>query len=187
MRLFLAMDLPDAPRRDLAAIQADLRARCPGWRWVRPASIHLTMRFLGDVGPELDAASRRSWEEVTAACPAVRLRLGRVGVFQGPSRPRVLWVSASEEPEGEARLESLARGLEQAARALGFLPEDRPFRPHLTLARAAGSERPVPPPAEPRAIGEIFEVGEVVLFRSDLDPSGARYTRLAAYPLGGGA
>ena len=184
MRLFLAIDLPEALRRDLAEIRTELEPRCPGWRWVRPEGIHLTLRFLGEVERERDAHSRESWSRVCAASGKARFRLGGLGVFPGPSRPRVLWVAVNEEPGSASRLESLAHGLEEAARELGFAREARPFRPHLTLARAARVGRPTLPPPASRGEGALVEAGEIVLFRSELAPAGARYTRLAAFPLG---
>ena len=182
MRLFLAVDLPDSLRRALGDLQSRLRSKVMGWRWVRPEAIHLTVRFLGEVSEEEDAGHRAAWRRAAASCPRVRFSVGGTGVFPPRGAPRILWagVRALDPPDGLIRL---AEAVEQAARAQGFRPETRPFRPHLTVARAERRGHSESPPESDRgALGEI-EAREIVLFRSRLDPRGARYTRLDAFPL----
>jgi 2'-5' RNA ligase len=84
-------------------------------------------------------------------------------------------------------LASVASALEAAAREIGFEPESRPFRAHLTLARAEREGRPVAPAPGGAAIARDVRADEVVLFRSELGPGGARYSRIAVFPLGGEA
>ncbi len=182
MRLFLAIDLPAELRGELGRLQDKLRRACPGWRWTRPEGIHLTLRFLGEVAPEDDAPRRAAWRAVAAGSGPISFRVGGVGVFPAPARPRVLWVGVDAEPR--ERLAALADAFEEAARREGFAPETRPFRPHLTLARAARDERPAAPPdTDTGILGEVT-AREVVLFRSELLPQGARYTKLDAFLLG---
>jgi 2'-5' RNA ligase len=184
MRLFLAVELPATVREALAGLQRDLRSRCGGWRWVRPEGIHLTLRFLGEVAAGDDAAQRAAWRREASRSGPLSIRVSGAGVFPSPRRPRVLWVGVEEYVPG-GRLEALAAGLETAAREAGFKPETRPFRPHLTLARAARGSRPSAP--EPGSVGEIglAEVEDLVLFRSELRPQGARYSVLERFTLGG--
>lgn len=184
MRLFLAVDLPQPVRAGLGRLQSRLRARCGGWRWVRPEGIHLTLRFLGEVGAATDAASREAWREAVRPFSVFRLRLERVGWFPAGGRPRVLWVGVRELLH-EGSLAALAGRLEQAARERGFAPEERAFRPHLTLARAERGGRPDWPEEQEAGIDETVEVDRVVLFRSELHPSGARYTALETFALEG--
>jgi 2'-5' RNA ligase len=186
MRLFLAIDLPDALRREIGELQERLRPVLGGWRWVRPEGIHLTLRFLGEVSPADDARHREAWRRAAGESPAVGFTVGGLGVFPPRSSPRVLWigVESTRPPDG---LGVLAASLEAAARAEGFPEETRPFRPHLTLARAERRGRPRRPEPERTArLGDV-EASEVVLFESRLGPRGARYTALEAFPLGGGA
>lgn len=186
MRLFLAVDLPGTLRERLAALQSGLRQRCDGWRWVRPEGIHLTLRFLGEVDAERDAAGRAAWRAALRPLPPFRFSLGAIGRFPPTGRPRVLWLGVTEAGRG-GLLPDLAERLERAARNCGFAAERRPFSPHLTLARAAREGRPAWPGDIDGGIDLLVEVDRVVLFRSELHPSGARYTALEAFPLEGGA
>jgi len=182
MRLFLALDLPDSLRRELEGLQHRLRSSLTGWRWVRPDGIHLTVRFLGEVAEEDDARQRAAWSDAAASCPRVRFRVGGTGVFPPRGAPRVLWagVGGIDPPDGLSRL---SEAVERAAWSQGFRLENRPFRPHLTVARADRRGRPEPPPESDAAVLGEIEARELVLFQSRLDPRGAQYTRLDAFPL----
>lgn len=185
MRLFLAVELPDAVRQGLDALQARLRDSWPGWRWVRPEGIHLTLRFLGEVDEATDAAARAGWRQAAAGCAAFRFRLEGLGRFPPGGRPRVLWVGVGEEGSS-GRLAALATAVEGAARKAGFAAERRTFHPHLTLARAKRGGRPQWGEGIEPGIEEAVAVDRLVLFRSELRPDGARYTALDSFPLGGG-
>ena len=182
MRLFLALELPRDVRDELERLQRGLRRDWQDWRWVRPAGIHLTLRFLGEVGRATDRDARAGWAASAAGVAPFRLRLGAIGRFPRTGRPRVLWVGA-EEPGGDGRLPELARRLEAQARRSGFPPEQRPFRPHLTLARARRPGRPGWDEAVGAAARIEWVAEELILFRSELHSSGARYTALDRYPL----
>lgn len=183
MRQFLALELSERVRREVAEMRQRLRSRLPGWRWVAVDSLHLTLRFLGEVSDDLDRAARSRWSCAAASVERFRFRLGGLESFPRSGRPRVLSL-AVVEPAG--RLAALQAALEDAARAALFPPEPRPFHAHLTLARARSAEaRSRSDPS--LAPGEWEEAAErVVLFRSCREPSGARYTALAAFPLKGG-
>jgi 2'-5' RNA ligase len=185
VRLFLAVDLPAAARAAVAEVQTRLQPLCPGWRWTEPESVHLTLRFLGEVAPADDTRRRAVWRAAADAAAPFELRLRRVGVFPGARQPRILWAGV-DDLSGEGRLTGLARSIEDAARADGVVAETRAFRPHLTLARAARGGRPVSPPDG--CVGTIaaFRCGEIVLFCSELFPSGARYTAVESFALGSG-
>jgi 2'-5' RNA ligase len=183
MRLFLAAELPGSVRRSVSDVQARLRDELKGWRWVRPEGIHLTLRFLGEVDDRLDERAREAWRDVARACSPFRLRVTGVGRFPDRGRPRVLWVGLEEIGPGEG-LARLVDDLERNARAHGWQPENRPFRPHLTLARGLRGAKPDEPPDGARVPAAEGWVRRVVLFRSRLDRSGARYTALASFPLG---
>ena len=182
MRQFLAIELPAAARDRLAQLQQALAGRATGFRWIRPESIHLTVRFLGQVAEPHDADAWRAWARTAREGAAFWLQPGGLGVFPPRGAPRVLWVGLRELGAG-GRLDDLVGALEHAARDLGFEAEERVFRAHLTIARASG--RATAPPADVAwAVPEPFEVREVTLFESRLHPAGARYTALARFPLG---
>ena len=184
MRLFLAAELPDELLGEVDDIRTGLAAKLSGWRWARPHGVHLTLRFLGEVAPESDRETRDSWRRVAADARPFRVRLSGVGHFPARGRPRVLWVGVEETSPGGS-LVTLATELEQAARGLGFAAESRPFRPHLTLARGRRGARPEEPQIAAVRVGTEARVRDLVLYRSDLVASGARYTALESFPLGG--
>lgn len=191
LRTFIAIELDEAMREALAAVQKELRAAVPpdSVRWVRPESIHLTLKFLGDtpVGrlEEIKGALAAAAAEVFPFSFTVE----GLGCFPNPRRPRVLWVGV-EEPTGA--LEALWQAVEAHVAPLGWPTEKRTFQPHLTLGRV---QRRVTS-ADRRVLGELVEksdvgrlgsvaVRAVSFIRSDLKPTGAVYTTLAEAELGG--
>ncbi len=186
MRAFLAVELPPEVQAALDRLQEDLQRSVRGWRWTRPEAIHLTLRFLGEASDEFVSAGRERWARAASAVAPFALVARGLGCFPGPRRPRVLWL-AVHEVEAAGPLAALAAGLERATAEAGFAPEQRAFRAHLTLARAMrGGDAAVPVCCEAEIAAPI-PVTQVVLFRSDLLASGARYTALARFPLSAGA
>jgi 2'-5' RNA ligase len=190
IRSFVAIELPDEARVALADLQEDLKAQAPpkAVRWTRPASIHLTLQFLGDVAPGVIEAIADALRGVCAEHIPFGFELKNTGVFPNPDRPRVVWVGV-DEPSGT--LIALQKGVTRSLEPLGFEPEKRAYTPHLTIGRAArhASRR------ELAEVGEVVtgsEVGtlcqvyveHITLMKSDLQPSGAVYTPLAVLPLG---
>lgn len=182
MRLFVAVDVPgavkDAIERDVVG---PLREAVEGARWTRPEGRHLTLKFLGEVPEERASAVSDALGGAVSGHSPFEASFEEVGGFPNLRRPRVLWVGIGEgaEPMG-----ALASDVSSALEPLGFEPEKRKFSAHLTLARFK----------RPRPIGELpavdvpsqgFEVAEVVLFQSHLNPKGARYTALERFALGG--
>jgi 2'-5' RNA ligase len=187
LRLFVACELPPEARDALGQVQSSLREAGAGrLRWVRPEGIHLTLKFLGAVAPDkaqrvIDALAAAIVEPFT-----LNLRFDRLGSFGGRARLRVLWVGLAGDVE---ELAVLAEKVERALGTLGFPRENRPFAPHLTLARvpddmgieersrlsdlvAAYKLPPMP----------SLSISEVSLMQSFLLPTGARYEQRAAFP-----
>lgn len=178
VRAFAAIALPDRQREALATYLARCAAVAPGFRWVAPESLHVTLRFAGNLD---DAVAERLAESLAGVrAPAFAARLGGPGTFGGP-RPSVVWLALAEGAEAAA---ALAAECERACQAAGLEPEARTFRPHLTLARAR-DRRGAPPVALPPAPElEAWPVREFVLYRSQLQ--GGRppvYTPLRRYRL----
>jgi len=168
------------PIRSFIAIE--LPQEHPGVKWVDPESVHLTLKFLGNIPsgrvPEIEGAVR----EAARGVPAFHLEVGGLGVFPNPQRPRVAWVAVRGEVE---RLAGLQKGIDSVLLPLGFPRESRPFTPHLTLARV----RERASPQERRRFGELvmstkfearlpLEVSAISLMRSRLTPAGAIYSRI---------
>jgi 2'-5' RNA ligase len=194
IRAFLAVELSQALRAELATVQQELKRRIElemkrdtRISWVKPASIHLTIKFLGDMDEQV----------IVSLCVAVELAIGRrlattvplerLGVFPRPQSPRVLWVGPSETWEKGAEAKRVAEmhgAIEQACEGLGFLRETRPFSSHLTLARIKVGERQVGFTLakagvldRPLSLGSLA-VESIVLMKSELKPTGSVYTKL---------
>jgi 2'-5' RNA ligase len=177
VRAFFAIPLPESLQEALA-----VRARgVPGLSAQRVGTIHLTIRFLGEIaGPEEVLAAV---EPVAAATAAFDLELSGFGVFPNPQRARVYWAGVGR---GAAEAAALAAAVERALLPLGFSPEDRPFHPHVTLGRFR-IPRPVPAPflgVAPR-LGAI-RANRLTLYASTLRPEGPLHEPLRDLSLLGG-
>ena len=182
MRAFFAIDL-DARARSAAAGVADQLRSCPGGdavRWVREETLHVTLRFLGELDCSRIARLAGCVREQTAALSPFRLQLGGVRPF--PSRRRPLAVVLDVGPAEP--LAELASAVERGVVAAGFDPEPRPFNAHLTLGRIRGKRFSLVT-GDVTTSGESCPVNEAVLFKSELQPSGAHYTPIERAPLGG--
>ncbi|HZA41287.1 MAG TPA: RNA 2',3'-cyclic phosphodiesterase [Actinomycetota bacterium] len=183
LRLFVAVSLPTHVLEALAAATAELRNALPGGRWSPLENQHVTLKFLGSCPADQLEEIAAAVAMVAASHETATLRLTDLGTFPSRRRARVLWAGLEDEAE---LLRSLAEGLDDALKPLGFEPEKRAFTPHLTLARWR-TPIPVraPLPTMPQEVFEPFTVDAVELFRSHLSPRGARYEMLRSWPLAG--
>jgi RNA 2',3'-cyclic 3'-phosphodiesterase len=179
IRAFVALELPEPTRAAIGQVLSDLRGSIAGVRWVHAEGVHLTLRFLGWSDPEALRRLEPALGRAATACPPVEAHLRGAGLFPERGAPRVLWIGV-DLPDAVGTLQ---RACEEAAAAAGFPAEERPFRPHLTLGRFR--DRVPRPRLPPLDLGPA-RLDRLVLFRSDLKPSGAVYTPLAVLPLGGG-
>ncbi len=191
MRLFTAVELPEALRADLAAGAAPAVARIPGARAVPADRMHVTVRFLGDVDPRMVARLR---DDLRAAAASVAGGVAIVRFSWGerlPRRIRVYWAGIDDVGGALGRLEAAVTGV---VTPLGVPPEARPYRPHVTLARvrrergARTSSLEAQAGAVAPAIwqGVQFPVRELVVFESELGRDGPRYRALDRFPLASG-
>ena len=176
MRVFLALNLPEATRQALWRAAAPLRDLGFPIRWVRPEGIHLTLKFLGEVAEQRDAELVAALARAARGARALPLTLGGFGAFPDFQRPRVVWAGVAPDPS----LELLQNRVEEVFAPLGFPTEARPFRPHLTLGRA-GRDGPSRDFARLEAalgrleFAETVLVGSVDLMQSTLQSGGAVY------------
>ena len=187
LRLFVAVDLPEDVREALHRLQSDLRQQeLSGLRWVRPEGVHLTLKFLGETPAERVPAIEGALATALLGTEPFRLALGEPGTFGGRRGPRVVWLDITGDVQ---RLRGLQAAVERAMVGVGFAPEERQYSPHLTLARVPQPPRPGTAERDSRALEAVepprveFEVREIVLIRSRLQPGGAEYERLAGFPL----
>lgn len=180
-RLFVAIDLPEEVRRELARFR---REEVPGARWVPVEQLHLTLRFIG----EADDAARAAVQQALAAVRGVPFPLAVqvVGHFPPRKNPHVLWVGA----DAGAPLTDLQEQVERSVQAAGIAPEGRPFSPHITIARLRETPSHLVAEFEKRHQAFAcppFPVDAFHLYESTLTPKGAIHERVRSYPLMGGA
>ncbi len=185
MRTFIAIEIPAAIKMELAKLQAELRRTGADVGWTNPDNIHLTLRFLGEIEEARLTGLKQLCVEIAAEFQPFTLRLKDTGYFPNFKQPRVLWAGLA----GEISIaQELQRRLEAGLTALGFDPEDKPFKPHLTIGRVKSSKniQQLVAKSDMYPLPELsFEVGEIVVMKSELHPAGARYTPQAKVKLGG--
>ncbi|ALC15719.1 2'-5' RNA ligase [Desulfuromonas soudanensis] len=171
IRAFLAVPLPPDLQRQIARLQNRLAETLPDVRWVRPGTIHLTLKFFGELPEEsLDRIGEVVLSIGHLSVP-FQARLIGVGAFPSPLRPRVIWLGV----DGGPPLAKLQDDLESALEKIGIPRDDRPFTPHLTLGRRRGTalaEKCDLAPFKDATCGELV-VDSLVLFESRLEPGGA--------------
>ncbi len=182
VRLFVALDVPEQVREKLAELSARLKKTCLSARWVRLESVHITLKFIGEVSLETVEKIRVALGSLPPF-PPIALGFAGLGFFPSARRPRVFWAGVEADPQ----LAVLAGAVEAKLEPLGVPAEKRDFHPHLTLARFDSPQGTQALAAEVEALGapefgsETFR--EFHLYRSVLKRSGAEYTRLVTYPL----
>lgn len=177
-RLFIAIPVPESVKANLERVSAHVNPR--GVRWVNPENMHLTLAFLGDVEerrvPDAEDAVYDATEGLTNP---LHLMARGLRAFPNERKAKVLWAGVAGELDALARLQE---NLLLKLREYGFEPDDKPFRPHITLARFK-IPQPLPERLDVmREFGE-WEAREVQLIESHLHPSGARYVVRADIPL----
>lgn len=182
MRVFIAMDVSEEVRRNLAALTAELSPLMPSARWIRAEAMHLTLKFIGHVADDHVRAIQNKLATVRSSEPA-EMHFRGAGCFPDLRRPRVLWVGA----EASSKLQKLALEIEQCLEPLGIPSEEREFHPHLTLARFKEPPRQkhfqtIVSGLATREFGAIV-TGEFHLYQSHLKRGGAEYTRLSTFRL----
>jgi len=169
----------------LDQLQQSLRAHGADVRWVAIPSIHLTLKFLGDVDPGIIPKLTESLESAVRSECGFALRLHGLGCFPNQKSPRVVWCGIDGETESLSRLQ---HQVEIACAALGFAPENRVFHPHLTLGRVNG-KRNLQPLLDCIKMGSdlecSFRTGHFNIYKSTLRPQGALYTVLNTIALSG--
>jgi 2'-5' RNA ligase len=172
--------------RKIEEVQGDLRSIHADVRWVNPEKIHLTLKFFGNIEESRIDPIFTSIEEPIRNTLPFSLKVRGVGVFPHLKNPRVIWMGLVDEREVFI---SFQKQIEIQLEKIGFQPEDRPFHPHLTLGRMKSSR------GKEELVGKMerhkeeefgdLKVERVVLFKSDLKPSGPIYTSLKEMKLGG--
>ncbi|HMM43403.1 MAG TPA: RNA 2',3'-cyclic phosphodiesterase [Thermomicrobiales bacterium] len=182
-RVFAAVPVSDGVRALMGDIQDALIPR--GWRvkWVRPELAHLTLKFYGNIETERLPELSERLARVAASGRPLRMRTTTVGAFPSASQPRVLWLGLAGDVEP---LAALATQVEDASVGYGK-PENRPFAPHVTLARlrdGAATPADFATAASGLHLAPVsFAIDRLRLIRSVLGPGGPAYTPIGEWPL----
>lgn len=184
MRSFIAIELPETIQSALSDIQTDFKKTDVDVRWVRPENIHLTLKFLGTIEESMVISITDVLQKASGNYRTFTLTLSGVGVFPNVRSPRVVWVGMNES----SVLTELQADIEDGLASLGFEREKRKYTAHLTLGRFKSSRgksilKEKIETYRERVTGS-FDVGTISLMKSDLGPSGAKYTRVAEARLG---
>lgn len=188
IRAFIAIELPEETRQRLAAMQEQLKQARTGVRWVNPGSIHLTLKFLGNIHPaQVEDIALAVAQEVRDQ-PPITLGAAGLGAFPSRRKPRVIWIGMEGEVQ---RLTRIQARVDNALEPLGFVREKRSFQPHLTIGRVKDRRR-LQSLIDAMTTLELpefdsFDVTEIILYKSDLRPTGAIYTKLHRMPLAASA
>ncbi len=179
IRTFIAIELPEKIIYTISKVQEEIKSYGLKIRWVRPENIHLTLKFLGDIKTADTEKVARAVSESATGYPALSLAVKGIGVFPGIKKPRVLWLGISKQLD---LLTALQKTLDEKLEAMGFPKEKRPFRGHLTLGRIKSI-------IDPKTLHDVlkefiqfesepFFADKIILYKSDLKPKGAVYTKL---------
>ncbi|HNM78685.1 MAG TPA: RNA 2',3'-cyclic phosphodiesterase [Tepidiformaceae bacterium] len=187
VRLFVACEVPDDVKDTIGEVIEGLRQKSgTDVRWIRPEGVHVTLKFLGEVNTKKLPAIKLAIQEAVVGHSPFELEFSTIGTFGGREGLRIMWVGIAGDV---LRLEALVRAVNAALAVVGFEPERRPFRPHLTLGRVR-DEVPTRRRAEIEvAVGKqdvppvSWRTAQVSLMRSRLTKSGASYEVLATFPL----
>ena len=188
IRAFIAIELPPHVKTVLRKLQIDLgAAKDPSVKWVYPGSIHLTLKFMGNVDIEAIPQIANVMEKSIEDTKPFSLTLSELGTFPNARSPRVVWADLKGDIE---ILSGLQKHLEQSLAAIGFPPENKPFSPHLTLGRVRNGIRSNQRQALSERLSTVrlkakqtFHVNSIDLMKSELTQKGAIYTKLAAVNL----
>lgn len=185
IRTFVAVSIPESIRTQIADFQKILRQHHADIKWIRQESIHITLKFLGDVEEERVTEIGDALQMCVREYSPFSVELSDTGVFPNSHRPRVLWVGIQNGAEG---LSNLSLAIDKSLQDFGFEPEKRRFSAHVTFGRVRSPHGLDPIIREMTSLGfraDSFDVHSVELMKSDLKPAGAVYTVLKNLQLQG--
>lgn len=175
-RLFIAIDLSDQQKNEVAAFQEKIKGYMDGIRWVKPEGLHLTLKFLGETEETRIEQIKKGLDEAVSAVKRFDITCGKSGVFPSPRKARVIWIGLRE---GNEEVRNLAARVDRSLTAIGFEPEKRSYTPHLTIGRVRGS---IPGKVihlyleqEASFSTSSSTIDGITLYESKLSPQGATY------------
>jgi 2'-5' RNA ligase len=187
IRSFLAFELPLEVEAVVNQVSEELKRSSLNAKWIKSGNVHLTVVFMGDVEMDEIPAIKEKIEKVCLTYGAFNISLKGLGCFPHARKPRVIWVGVDGDLE---RMSSFRDTLLERLITFGIKEEKRRFKPHLTLGRFRKPKRTSSEELElisryEDVTSPTCSLTELVLFKSELKPGGARYTRLGVWPLSG--
>ena len=186
LRAFIAVPVSDEIRSAVETVESELKRIGADVKWVRPANVHLTLKFLGNISPDEAGRVKAGLGEALKSQAGFEVTVAGLGTFpRGRGKPRVVWMGLEE---GSDLLRDLAGRVDDVCASVGFERETRPFAGHLTLGRSRMGGGRLPELAE--AVSQLLfnplqlKVDRVNLVRSRLSPEGPTYTILESFALG---
>ena len=180
LRSFVAVEIPEDVKDEIARLTARLARAGYPVRWVNRSNLHLTLVFLGENPPEFISRVKDVLPKVAARVACFQWSLKNLGVFPNLRAPRVVWLGVDQ---GRSELTGLAGAVQQELVTIGLVPEARPFSAHLTIGRTRGPLPEASKLVEMPYASRSFSADRFILFRSQLRPTGPVYEALAEYPL----
>jgi RNA 2',3'-cyclic 3'-phosphodiesterase len=183
VRTFVCIEIPETIKGRIERLQQTLKQSGAQVSWTKPSNIHLTIKFLGDVRRERIDDACEAIERAASAVNEFEIEVAGAGCFPSPKNPRVLWVGLSNLPD---ELRRLHRAVEDELARKGFAREAKKFSPHLTIGRVRAPQNSAPIAGQLIEAGfepESFRATEVIVMRSDLNPTGSIYTPQAKIKL----
>lgn len=180
MRTFIAIDISEDIGRSLSLAICHLKYAGADVKWVDPANIHLTLKFLGEISGDKLAQVKSALDGIADSTKRFRVNIKDIGAFPGTGRPRVIWAGLSD---GARESKDLACSIDEAMSGLGFAKETRPFEPHLTMGRVRSGRnidklKSQITSSKLQIPQEGCPVDSIILYQSTLTPNGSIYTRL---------
>lgn len=181
MRTFIAIDLSEEAKRELAKLQSELKKSNADVKWVEPENVHLTLKFLGEVTDEYVIKVKEVLDKIASQFKPYEIMLSGIGAFPKLDYPRVIWVGIEK---GKIETKEIADKIEEELSKLDFQKEDREFSAHLTIGRVRS-------PKNKQTLKEKLQtldcklytvnctlVSSINLYQSTLTPQGPLYTCL---------
>jgi 2'-5' RNA ligase len=186
VRAFVAIDISKDLKAKLSAVQEELKKFEAAVGWVAKDSLHMTLKFLGEISESQVAEVSARMDAVAKKFSPFEMGLAKLGAFPNVRSPRVIWVGVNSK---DNLLAAVNEEVETTLAAIGFERENRPFAPHLTLGRVKGKTNLPQLAAYIKAYGEGHTIGEfqvdgMFLFKSTLKPTGAVYEKLRPFVFG---
>lgn len=178
IRTFIALEIPQDIKAYLGEIISGLKHKNRGIKWVQPEGLHITLKFLGNIDETIIPSLSRELDAVAVSFPEACVSLSRLGAFPDTRRPRVIWAGLGGDT---AILADIAEKTDIVCTSFGMEPEKRPFRAHITIGRL---KIPTVVDLAQEIREKDFTINHLILYKSELTPSGARYSVLQRSVLG---